>query len=137
MSICQGSWLAYQVRPTGILYSLYASISRDEWWDDPQKVIICQENQKTLTYLKTIPDFNIVIIDKSSKGNGWREKRHGVGWARKTLMDAINAVAEKTMFIVSLDADTSFSENYFRNPWITTFQRFPECERVIAGSLFS
>jgi glycosyltransferase involved in cell wall biosynthesis len=97
----------------------------DEWWDDPEKVIICKENQKTLTYLKTIPSFNIVIIDKSSKGKGWREKRHGVGWARKTLMDAINAVAGENDIMVSLDADTTFSENYFYS-LATTFLRFPD-----------
>jgi hypothetical protein len=101
----------------------------DEWWDDPEKIIICKENQNTLAYLKSFPVFKHVVIDKSSKGNGWKGKRHGVGWARKTLMDAINAVANEDDILVSLDADTTFSENYFQS-LINNFHKFPEATGI-------
>lgn len=101
----------------------------DEWWDDPEKAFICHENHKTLRYIKAISDFNTVIIDKSSKGNGWRGKKHGVGWARKTLMDAINAVAGENDIMVSLDADTTFSENYFQS-LVTNFKRSPDATGI-------
>ena len=105
-------------------FIVFACINQpDEWWDDPEKVIICQENQATLAYFKTLHDFNLVILDKSSKGKGWSGKRHGVGWARKTLMDAISEVATETDIIVSLDADTAFSDNYFQS-LVNNFNRF-------------
>ena len=94
-----------------------------------KKVMICLENQKTLAYLKTLPDFNIVIIDKSSKGNGWRGKQHGVGWARKTLLDAIDEVANETDIMVSLDADTTFTDNYFRS-LVNNFHRFRDATGI-------
>jgi hypothetical protein len=85
----------------------------EEWWDDPEKSNICQDNVKTLKKLQHISEFDCVVIDKSSRGNGWKGRRHGVGWARKTLMDAINEVAKPDDIILSLDADTIFRENYF------------------------
>jgi len=111
-------------------FIIFACVNQpDQWLNEPGKVMICRENEKTLTYLNTIPDFNIVIIDKSSKGNGWRGKRHGVGWARKTLMDAINAEANEDDIIVSLDADTTFTENYFQS-LVNNFQKFPDAKGI-------
>jgi hypothetical protein len=111
-------------------FIVFACVNQpDEWWDDPVKVIICQENQSTLEYLKDFPGLNIVVIDRSSKGKGWEGKRHGVGYARKTLMDAINAVADENDIIVSLDGDTTFSENYFQS-LVNNFQRFPDATGI-------
>jgi hypothetical protein len=111
-------------------FKVFACVNQpDEWWDDTRKNIICQENQKSLIYLKTIRDFNIVIIDKSSKGNGWRGKRHGVGWARKTAMEAISTVAGEKDIILSLDADITFTENYFQS-LVNNFQRFPDAKGI-------
>jgi hypothetical protein len=107
-------------------FIVYACVNQpDEWWDDPVKLTICHENIKSLEYLKTISDFKVLAIDKSSEGNGWRGKRHGVGWARKIIMDAIDKAADKNDIIVSIDADTTFTENYFQS-LVNTFERFPE-----------
>src|ERR1035438_4117831 len=85
----------------------------EEWWDDPDKKTICERNIETLQKLKSFREFEIVAIDKASHGNGWKGRRHGVGWARKTAMDVINEEARKDDIIISLDADTTFHENYF------------------------
>ena len=85
----------------------------DEWWDDPQKAFICEENRKSLEMIHQINGFQKIVIDKSSKGKGWIGKKHGVGWARKTLMDTINLQADQKDIILSLDADTTFNKLYF------------------------
>ena len=97
-------------------FTLYICVNQpDEWWSDPQKQRICRENQKSLEFLSGISGIPLVIIDKSGKGKGWQGKQHGVGWARKTLMDTITSVADKNDIIVSLDADTTFGEHYLRS----------------------
>ena len=65
----------------------------DDWWEMENKVTVCQDNSLTVEYLKTIKDIQIEIIDRSSKGLGWKGKEFGVGWARKTVMDQINKQA--------------------------------------------
>jgi len=85
----------------------------DKWWDDQEKVKICHNNKAAEDFLKKDYNFPIHIIDKYSKGKGWTGKRYGVGWARKTVMDVINSVAEQDDIIISLDADTSFNKEYF------------------------
>ena len=106
-------------------FIVFACVNQpDEWWDDHGKISICLENQKTIEFLESIKDFRIVIIDKSGRGKGWKGKHHGVGWARKTVMDAISSDAGENDIIVSLDADTEFSENYFQS-LADTFSRFP------------
>ena len=85
----------------------------DEWWEMPLKKHICEANVNTLRTLEKFPGIDLTLIDRCTPGNGWKGKKHGVGWARKTVMDAINKVAEAKDIIVSLDADTTFHENYF------------------------
>jgi hypothetical protein len=63
--------------------------------------------------LRGINDQSLVIIDRSSEGLGWKGKQHGVGFARKTVMDAISHEAVPGDIMVCLDADTVFSDNYF------------------------
>jgi len=98
-------------------FTIYFCINQpDDWWDNTSKINICNRNIKSIEYLqdKGIDfDFKINIIDKSSKGNGWSNKKLGVGWARKTLMDKISSIANPDDIIISLDADTSFDEDYF------------------------
>lgn len=84
----------------------------DAWWDDPSTSALCETNALSLALLNGLRDFRIEVIDKSSKGAGWTGKRHGVGWARKTIMDHISREAGPTDILLSLDADTVFSENY-------------------------
>jgi hypothetical protein len=102
-------------------YKLFVCINQpDNWWDLPEKVEICKRNQLTIAYLKSIKD--IEIIDRSSKDSGWKGKQHGVGWARKILMDRINEVASENDIVISLDADTRFTEIYFESI-IRNFQK--------------
>ena len=84
----------------------------DHWWDDPEKGEWCLDNQKSIEFLKKMNGLEIILIDKSSKGKGWPEKKGGVGSARKTVMDFIAGQAGKHDLIVSMDADTWYPENY-------------------------
>ncbi|MCX6251103.1 MAG: hypothetical protein NTX61_10170 [Bacteroidetes bacterium] len=97
-------------------FRLFVCVNQpDKWWTDPVKVDICRNNVSAINYLENIRDTDIVIIDRCTPGNGWKGRKHGVGWARKTVMDAINVIANSTDIIISLDADTTFNENYFES----------------------
>lgn len=90
----------------------------DKWWSTEDKIEICENNTKSIEYINNKANelsFPIILIDKSSKGNGWTEKKLGVGWARKTLMDNIAEIANDEDIIISLDADTMFKSQYFSN----------------------
>lgn len=120
----------------------------DDWWQREDKRDICLNNQALISYLrdasanslKTVfSDFipNIkskekkgLLIDCSSPGKGWKGKRHGVGWARKTIFDSILQQAHDEDILISLDADTVFNEHYFQSI-IDNFSTNPEC-RVIS-----
>lgn len=92
-------------------FKIYICINQYEsWWNDPDKLHYCHDNAKSLDYFKS-SGFEAEIIDKSSKGKGWLEKRGGVGWARKVLMDRIS-VENESDIIVSVDADTYYTRNY-------------------------
>ncbi|MFZ4523019.1 MAG: glycosyltransferase [Bacteroidales bacterium] len=94
-------------------FHLYVCVNQPEsWWESPEKIASCENNSESLTLLNEFSEFEITVIDRSSKGNGWTGKRHGVGYARKTVMDRINEDARPGDIMVSLDADTLFSENY-------------------------
>ncbi|NTW33642.1 MAG: glycosyltransferase [Bacteroidetes bacterium] len=97
----------------------------NEWWELSEKRNICENNAVVLEYLNKKDKTKYTIIDKSSKGNGWENNKHGVGWARKTAMDFIAKKAENTDIILSLDADTSFSPDYFSSV-INSFSKFPD-----------
>jgi hypothetical protein len=85
----------------------------DEWWEVPGKRHICEVNAETLRTLEEFHGLDLTVIDRCTRGNGWKGKKHGVGWARKTVMDAISKIAGAGDIIVSLDADTTFCEQYF------------------------
>ena len=85
----------------------------DSWWENPLKFDICKANQAAILYLQSLNDERITIIDKSSQGKGWPQKAHGIGVARKLLMDYISSVAENNDIIISMDADTVFNQEYF------------------------
>jgi len=74
---------------------------------------ICLNNKKVLDLLSEKNNKNYSVIDKSSKGYGWIGNKKGVGWARKTAMDFIANKAKTDDIILSLDADTTFSNEYF------------------------
>ncbi|MDD3875196.1 MAG: glycosyltransferase [Bacteroidales bacterium] len=103
-------------------YEVYLCINQpNDWWENKEKIDVCLSNQRLLHLLKNSPHH---VIDKSSQGKGWDSKNHGVGWARKTLMDFINRRADAEDIIVSLDADTIFGENYLASV-ISMFKNHP------------
>jgi len=55
--------------------------------------MICETNLEVLHRLENYRKLDLRVIDHCSQGKGWKGKKHGVGWARKTLMDAINEEA--------------------------------------------
>ena len=46
----------------------------DAWWEIPGKIDVCDNNVKTLEYLKSLNcDFKISVIDHATRGKGWRK----------------------------------------------------------------
>lgn len=97
----------------------------DEWWKNPEKISICENNIKTLELLQSYQkQMSISIIDRCTKDKGWKGKEIGVGYARKTIMDFIGEKAADEDIIISMDADTlidpdyveSIAQNFLRNP---------------------
>ena len=101
----------------------------DEWWHNEQKAEVCKRNQKSLEYLNSLNLPQIHLIDKSSRGKGWIGKNHGVGWARKTAMDAASALAGPDDLIVSMDADTRY-DPYFFNSLIGSAEKYPNAAGI-------
>ena len=95
-------------------FKLFVCVNQPEfWWCNPGKKLSCQHNASSLALLKGWKGCETVVIDRSSRGHGWTGKQHGVGYARKTLMDQIDNTAQPDDIIISLDADTVFSEDFF------------------------
>lgn len=84
----------------------------DHWHELPDKQQICSNNMQTLEYLRKPGGVSVEVIDRCSPGRGWRGKTHGVGQARRTIMESISSVAGKDDIILSLDADTTFDKYY-------------------------
>ena len=111
---------AIEKQKTEFPFSVYICVNQpDSWWNNPEKIEICKNNQKLLKYLNSLKSFksfkSLIILDKSSPSNGWKSATHGVGWARKTLFDEILKTANDEDVIISLDADTLFNEFYFQS----------------------
>lgn len=105
--------IAYQTQSN---FKVYFCVNQpDDWWGDLSQIDKCKNNQKTIQYIKENVLFPYEIIDKSSLGHGWKGKKLGVGWARKTLFDHILETANDDDIIISLDADTTFSKEYFKS----------------------
>lgn len=97
-------------------FTVYVCVNQPEsWWNNPDKIDVCQNNQQLIKFIRNYPKLPVEIIDKSSPGNGWSEKNHGVGWARRTLFDHILSVATAEDVIVSLDADTCVKPEYLQS----------------------
>lgn len=84
----------------------------DVWWYDAQKFEICQNNQKTIARLRKENRIDVVVIDRSSPGEGWTGKYYGVGWARKTAMDAASKLAGREDFMIAMDGDSHYPSDY-------------------------
>ncbi|MDR2906709.1 MAG: hypothetical protein LBU91_01800 [Bacteroidales bacterium] len=108
--------------------ALYVCVNQpDEYKHDADKQFIFEQNQQTIAYIRNqFPKVN--IIDKST--HGWDSKNHGVGWARKLLMDTINEIANPEDIIISLDADTEYPPTYFKSVnQIFNIDTYPVAER--------
>lgn len=110
---------------SGIAIHTWVCVNQPEsYHNDPTKKHICQNNATSLAYLNELQWENLHIIDRSSLGKGWTGKDHGVGMARKTLMDSINDLAQENDIIVSLDADTEIGPAYLQSV-ASVFQTHP------------
>jgi len=97
-------------------FRIYICVNNpDEWWNDPVKKKLCENNLETIEYIKNIRDLNITLTDRASEGNGWKGKRRGVGYARKVLFEAINSESDDDDIVISLDADTRIRRGYIES----------------------
>ena len=91
---------------------VYICVNQPESWWKNEQIGICKNNQKTIELLKNYSHLDITLIDKSSKGKGWEDKKQGVGQARKLLIDNILTTASDSDILISMDADTIFEPDY-------------------------
>jgi len=97
-------------------FSLFAIVNQPEtWWRLPEKIRSCENNMASLRLLRSFHEPEATVIDRSSRGQGWTGKGHGIGYARKAVMDRINVAAGPGDVIVSLDADTVLPDGYLRS----------------------
>ncbi|HSV87739.1 MAG TPA: glycosyltransferase family 2 protein [Bacteroidales bacterium] len=113
-------------RQTYKTFKIWVCVNQPEnWWSLHEKLRICHDNLSTIEYLTSLRFENLNIIDHSSPGKGWKGNDHGVGQARKVIMDNIIRSANQNDIIVSLDADTTFNDDYL-SCIVQVFERFPE-----------
>jgi glycosyltransferase involved in cell wall biosynthesis len=106
-------------------FHLFVCVNQPEVFHSaPAYSHVVESNRKTLEMLNSVNDIPLTVIDRSSPGNGWQEKNHGVGWARKVLFDAILEQAGSGDIVISMDADTQFGERYFESV-VEKFLQFP------------
>lgn len=107
-------------------WHLVVCVNQPEIWHEmPGKREICRNNGLTMEYLHSLNDGRITVLDYSSAGKGWIGKKHGVGWARKTAMDAASGMAQPHDLILTVDADTRYAPGYLSDV-AATLSRFPE-----------
>lgn len=116
---------------TNFPFTVYVCVNQpDAWWNDTEKLAICERNQQLIKYLHQAFPFQIEILDYSSKGSGWSDKNSGVGWARKKLFEHIFQHSNlDDDIIISIDADTTFSKNYFESVG-TNLQKHPQWHAI-------
>ena len=107
-------------------FDVYLCVNNPKSWsesDDEFEHGMYENNMETLRRLDTMRDslnFNLTIINSQ-----WTGKQKGVGYARKTLFDAIAETHDDNELIVSLDADTDFYGHYF-DELISVFNATPD-----------
>lgn len=101
---------------TDYSYSVFICVNQpDEWWRMAEKQAICENNRRLIRYLDNFDLFPVTVLDYSSPGKGWKGKNHGVGWARKIVLERIFSEASPEDIMISLDADTLFDPSYFQS----------------------
>ena len=84
---------------------------------------VCEVNEAAFRQLERMVagnrfSFPVVLIDRYSPGRAWDAKHYGVGWARKTAMDAALEYARsrrwplERVLLACMDADTLYPEDY-------------------------
>jgi len=101
----------------------------DEWWNNPAKMLACQNNASSLALLHGTTDLKITVIDRSTKGLGWKGRKHGVGFSRREVMEAIAREASGRDILISLDADTAFSTGYISSV-VSTLMANPQASAL-------
>ncbi|MBN2238020.1 MAG: glycosyltransferase [Bacteroidales bacterium] len=97
-------------------FELVACINQpDEWWENKLTQEQCINNKQSIEIISNYKHFTTHVLDKSSRGKGWKGKQKGVGWARKIAMDYAANLGEPKDIIVSIDADTFYPENYLES----------------------
>ena len=97
-------------------YHIIACVNQpDHWWNDPEKRVVCENNERTLSFLKNLENPYVEVIDKSSPGKGFLPGDKGVGHARNILFQRAINIADDNDLVMSLDADTVFNEGYFQS----------------------
>ena len=96
-------------------FEVYVCVNQpDSYWNNLERLPICHRNQRTLAFLRNYDFLTLHVIDRSSPGCGWTEKKKGVGFARKVLFQQILDDSDAEDIIVSLDADTYVKPGYLR-----------------------
>ena len=90
----------------------WVCVNQPEKYRDNEKYAhVVDGNGRLLDLLKRQYTW-VHVIDKTSEGKGWQKGKEGVGQARKLLFDTIGKKAGDDSLLVSMDADTVFSETY-------------------------
>ena len=111
-------------------FDLYFCVNQPETWSSPgPSHALYLENQACLAMLSQVEDLPLHVIDRSSQGRGWTEKKKGVGWARKVLFEAIIQQCDDDELIVSMDADTVFPDDYFEK-LLASINRHPTASAI-------
>lgn len=106
------SFLKCMKEQTYKLFELSVCVNQPEdYWENKKDIAL--NNQQSIELLSQEQELEIIITDRSSRSKGWNKKHYGVGWARKTCMDAAAELAKKEDLIVCVDADTYYPPNYF------------------------
>jgi glycosyltransferase involved in cell wall biosynthesis len=109
---------------------VYICVNQPEaYWNNEETMPVCLNNQWTLSMLEKSGMENLTIIDRSSKGLGWDAKKHGVGMARKVLMDFVSEKAKAEDIVISLDSDTLFEPDYVQSI-VDRFESYPKAVAV-------
>lgn len=109
---------------------IYVCVNQpDNYWNDAVKRPICDNNQRTIEILEHFDSLDITILDHTSKGKGWGEKKFGVGMARKVLMDFISNSVPSNDVVISLDADTLVEPLYVQSI-VHSFTQYPKAVAI-------
>lgn len=107
-------------------FEVYVCVNQpDDYWDNPDKKIVCENNQKLLKFLQDYRPLTLHILDYASPGLCWKVKKWGVGYARKVLFERILSDCDPKDIIVSLDADTIIPPHYLQSV-AEQFEQNPE-----------